>query len=103
MSLAARLTKYLEGQPGWVSSGDLQKLTIEKAGQTGRTAVRRLEELTADGVLEVQYRAKNHAWYRYKRSTKEPDVFTIAGMWQEKSPWTGEVTGVYHEIYEPAN
>lgn len=68
MKLADRLTRYLESRyPDYVASGELQKLTIERAGQTGKTCTRRLQELAADGVLEVQYREKHHAFYRAKK------------------------------------
>lgn len=66
LNLKTRLLNYLKGMyPAYVASGTLQKLTMEKARQTPRTAVRRLQELQEEGLIEVDYRAKNHAWYRY--------------------------------------
>lgn len=49
-----------------VASGELQRLTMEHAGQTPRTAVRRLQELSEEGVLEVIY-LKGHAHYKFKK------------------------------------
>lgn len=63
LSLKDRLYRYLLGGHGFVASGDLQRLVVEKTKYTPRTAVRRLEELAAEGKLEVQYR-KGHAYYR---------------------------------------
>lgn len=64
-SLKERLTKYLRNHHGWVASGELQRLVMEKTTYTPRTTVRRLEELAEEGGLEVSYR-KGHAFYRSK-------------------------------------
>ncbi len=43
---------------------------MEKAGQTARTAVRRLQELENEKLIEVQYR-KGHAYYRFLDSPED--------------------------------
>jgi len=65
-SLKDRLVDYLRRHPGWMASGDLQRLVALKTTYTPRTVVRRLEELAESGKLEVEYRKRNHAWYRFK-------------------------------------
>jgi len=73
LSLRNRLLKYLVGAKCHVSSGDLQKLTIQHTKHTARSAVRRLEELTEDGLLDVEYRGPhNHAFYKAKEGTAAP-------------------------------
>ena len=70
-SLRDRLASYLERHyPDWLPSGELQRLVVMKTSYTGRTAVRRLQELVRDGVLEVGYRERNHAWYRWNAYQK---------------------------------
>jgi CTP-dependent riboflavin kinase len=64
MTLKERLTKYFEKRPAdWVSSGDIQRLVMNNTKYTARTAVRRLQELTEDNVLERKL-VKNHSFYR---------------------------------------
>jgi len=63
LGLKERLVRYLTNNHGWVSSGTLQKLTVQYTKHTPRSAVRRLQELAEDGILERQLR-KNHTWYR---------------------------------------
>lgn len=64
-SLKDRLLRYLSKQPGFVASGDLQRLVAVHTTYTPRTTVRRLEELAEEGLLEVEYR-KGHAFYKYR-------------------------------------
>ena len=69
LPLRERLRKYLAARPReWVSSGSLQRLTMEHANQTARTAVRRLQEMAEDGVLDRELR-KGHTWYKIKQQT----------------------------------
>lgn len=68
LSLKERLLKYLRGQKGFVASGELQRLVVKHTTYTPRTTCRRLEELAADGLLEVEYR-KGHAYYK---ATQDP-------------------------------
>lgn len=64
LSLTDRLARYCRNNPGWIASGHLQRLALEK-GYTAQNAGRRLRELVEDGVLEVEYRKpRNHAYYR---------------------------------------
>lgn len=66
LTLKERLLRYLQARPGvHVSSGELQRLTVEKTTYTAQNAGRRLRELAEDGIIEVEYR-KNHAYYVYK-------------------------------------
>lgn len=85
MSLSDRLVAYLKAVGHPVASGTLQKLAVEKAGQTGRTCVRRLQELQEEGVLEVEYREKNHAWYSYKGDKSKPEK-----VYYVRHPFTGK-------------
>ena len=66
MTIREQLTKHLRDGHGFVSSGDLQR--IEWRDSRGALATpsnisRRLRELAADGVLEVQIRG-GHAYCR---------------------------------------
>jgi len=69
LSLRDRLARYLRNNHGWISSGQLQRLVAEKTSYSPQNVGRRLRELAADGILEVQYR-RNHAWYRCKEPTQ---------------------------------
>ncbi len=79
LSLKERLYQYLLKNHGWVSSGDLQRLVMKYTTYLPRTTVRRLEELCAEGKLEVEYRKKNHAWYKIKE-------FQTAEQWFDSLP-----------------
>jgi len=75
MTIREQLTKHLRDGHGFVSSGDLQR--IEWRDSRGALATpsnisRRLRELAADGVLEVQIRG-GHACYR--PTQMEPTLF----------------------------
>ena len=67
-----QLLDFLKSNPGWCSSGELQRrIWINKSGtpSTPRSIVRRLEE-NAEGenaVLDVEYR-NGHSWYRVKEA-----------------------------------
>ena len=66
LSLKQRLATFLKRTyPTWHASGDLQRMVMAKTSYTARTAVRRLEELTKEGLLHVGYRERHHAWYRW--------------------------------------
>ncbi len=72
LSLSDRLARYCRLNPGWIASGHLQRLALEK-GYTAQNAGRRLRELVEDGTLEVEYRKpRNHTYYQYK-----PQVRTV--------------------------
>lgn len=72
MTLRDRLIRYLRNQHGWISSGQLQRLVVEKTSYTPANCSRRLRELAAEGILEVQIR-RGHAFYRSKQET--PTLF----------------------------
>jgi hypothetical protein len=70
LSLKERLAIYFRRHPQWISSGDIQRLVMERTNYTAQNVGRRLRELENDGVLQVEYR-KSHAWYRAKAKTME--------------------------------
>lgn len=66
-SAQENLLDALKAHNGWVASGIMQRWEVKnKDGSlaTPRTLVRRAEEMVAEGKLEVEYREKNHAYYR---------------------------------------
>lgn len=65
LSLRDRLLRYLLKQHGWVSSRQIQEVVMSQSSYLPRTAIRRLQEMTESGDLEVQIRSKM-AWYRTK-------------------------------------
>jgi hypothetical protein len=66
LTLKQRLLRYLQARPGVrVSSGELQRLTVEKTTYTAQNAGRRLRELAEDGIINVDY-VRNHAYYTYQ-------------------------------------
>jgi hypothetical protein len=72
MTIREQLAKHLRDGHGWVSSGDLQRMEWRDshgALATPSNISRRLRELAADGVLEVQLR-KGHAWYRISQAPR---------------------------------
>lgn len=74
-SLKNRLFNYLKNHsPEWFASGSIQRTVALKTTYTPRTVVRRLEELAEKGLIEVEYRDKHHAWYRYKEAEITPLV-----------------------------
>lgn len=85
ITLKERLYQYLLKGHGWVASGDLQRLVMQRTKYTARTAVRRLEELVVEGRLEVQYR-KGHAYYR-------PSQKLTMQEWWDQIPGGGPKTG----------
>lgn len=63
ITLKERLLRYLQARPGvHVSSGELQRLTVERTTYTAQNAGRRLRELAEDGIIAVHYK-KGHAYY----------------------------------------
>lgn len=66
-TLKGRLLAYFQDRPGqWVPSADIQRLVIEQTPYTAQNAGRRLRELHEAGELDVEYRGRNHAHYRYQ-------------------------------------
>lgn len=90
LSLQERLVRFLSAHPGtWYAKGEIARMAHEKMGVTGESVGRRLRvlaevngmhpliasrtspeheralELLDGGVVEVEYREKKHAWYRY--------------------------------------
>jgi hypothetical protein len=75
MSLKERLARYMRNNHGWIASGDIQRITPEKAFYTPSNVSRRLRELQNEGVLEVQIR-RGHAFYRVAQ--KESTLFYMS-------------------------
>jgi hypothetical protein len=67
MTLKERLERYLRNNHGWIASGDLQRLVMEKTSYTPQNVGRRLRELAQEGKLEVMY-VRNHAQYRFAQT-----------------------------------
>ncbi len=62
-TLKTRLLKWLRNHPGWIASGDLQRIVMQSTAYTAQNVGRRLRELENEGLIEVRYE-KNHAYYR---------------------------------------
>jgi hypothetical protein len=72
-SLKQRLADFLERHyPNWIASGEIQRLVMTKTSYTGRTVARRLSELGQAGILDRDYRRKNHVWYRFHKNETSP-------------------------------
>jgi DNA-binding transcriptional ArsR family regulator len=54
---------HLRNNPGFIASGEIQRIGSEKRSYTPSNVSRRLRELENDGLIEVRY-IKNHAHYR---------------------------------------
>lgn len=66
MTLKERLYQYfLKNHTLWISSGEIQRIVMEKTSYTPSNASRRLRELENEGLLEVKY-IRGHAHYRVK-------------------------------------
>lgn len=77
ISLKERLLRYMQRRHNeFVASGDLQRLVVQYTDYTPRTAVRRLQELYEENVLEREIR-KGHAFYRIKQKDAEQKERTI--------------------------
>lgn len=63
ITLKQRLERYLRTHPGWIASGNLQRIAAEKTKYTPSNVSRRLRELENEKTLEVKY-VKGHAHYR---------------------------------------
>ena len=72
LSLKTRLLNLLKKHyPCWIASGDIQRFVSSKTTFTGRTVARRLGELAQDGLIEADYRQKNHVWYKFKSNNED--------------------------------
>jgi hypothetical protein len=57
--------------PAWYAVGQLERMEFKNADNTlasGKSINRRCQELREEGKLEVDYRGKNHAYYRASQS-----------------------------------
>ena len=73
LSLPDRLVRYLKSQPGFVHSGELERLAMG-AGYKGETAGRRLRELAEEGTLETKYE-RGSVLYRFKERMSFEDYW----------------------------
>lgn len=85
LSLRDRLIRYLKHNHGYIASGALQRLAAEKTTYTPRSVVRRLEELTQEGILEVQYR-KGHSFYRFNGGQAPGAIVERMAGWFDALP-----------------
>jgi len=61
--------------------------TLEQAGYTAKILANRI---TVDGVIEAQLVSTNgHAWWEIYAIDGTPPVWTVGGMDQTMSDWTG--------------
>ena len=61
--------------------------TLEQAGYTAKILANRI---TVDGVIEAQLGSTNgHAWWQVYAIDGTPPVWTVGGMDQTMSDWTG--------------
>jgi hypothetical protein len=76
MTLKERLERYLRNNHGWIASGDLQRLVMEKTSYTPQNVGCRLRELAEEGKLEVMY-VRNHAHYRSAQKPAQLESATL--------------------------
>jgi DNA-binding transcriptional ArsR family regulator len=62
-TLKSRLLKWLRTHPGYIPSGELQRLVAQSTKYSPQNVGRRLRELENEGLVEVKYE-KGHAHYR---------------------------------------
>lgn len=76
LSLSKKIENYLRRKECWVASGEIQRIAMENGYYSPQNTGRRLRELHEEGILEVEYREKNHAWYRFNQNhyPKKPKV-----------------------------
>lgn len=84
-TLANRILSFLERHSGeWVASGDMQRVIGEKTTFDPRSAVRRMQEMAKEGLLEVEIHS-GHAFYRHMPKKKpEFGVLPIKELKEEK-------------------
>lgn len=63
ISLKQRILNYLDKRGDFVSSGEIQRLSMQVGYFSPSNASRRLRELAEDEKLEVKY-INGHAWYK---------------------------------------
>ncbi len=67
LSLRQRLLNYLRSKyPEAIAKGDLDRIVMANTKYIPENCGRRLRELVEDEELEVEYRNKNHAFYKAK-------------------------------------
>lgn len=97
MSISDQLARFMRNGHGWVASGDLQRMNWrDKKGNlaTPSNISRRLRELAADGILEVQIR-RGHAHYRLAQK-----ILTLFQVELRPAQWQRS-NSLYHTNREP--
>ena len=84
-TLANRILSFLERHSGeWVAFGDMQRVIGEKTTFDPRSAVRRMQEMAKEGLLEVEIHS-GHAFYRHMPKKKpEFGVLPIKELKEKK-------------------
>lgn len=65
ISLKNRLIRFLQNNPVYIASGELQRIVSEKTSYSPSNVSRRLREAENEGKVLVDYR-KGHAFYKIK-------------------------------------
>jgi len=63
LTLKERLLRWLRTHPGWIPSGELQRIVAQTTSYSPQNVGRRLRELENDRLIEVKYE-RGHAHYR---------------------------------------
>lgn len=63
LSLSKRIEEYLEKQPGWVHSGEIERLALG-AGYKASNSGRRCREMQNEGIIDRKLE-KGSVLYRY--------------------------------------
>jgi DNA-binding transcriptional ArsR family regulator len=62
-TLKERLLKWLRNHPGFIPSGELQRIVAQSTKYSPQNVGHRLRELENEGLIEVKYE-RGHAHYR---------------------------------------
>ena len=84
-SLKERLLNYIRKQyPSKIAKGDLERMVMQNTKYIPENCGRRLRELQNEGMIEVSYGNKNHAFYQAPKpkevvqyTTKKGDIIII--------------------------
>jgi hypothetical protein len=73
-TLKERLLKWLCSHPGYIPSGELQRIVAQSTKYSPQNVGRRLRELHTEGLIEVKYE-RGHAHYRAAHKAPTMDVW----------------------------
>jgi len=74
LTLKERLLKWLRAHPGWMPSGELQRIVALNTTYSPQNVGRRLRELENANLVEVKYH-RGHAHYRIKDQLSMDDYW----------------------------